>query len=396
MNNENSKATVMVVDDTPANLKLLEEMLQGRGYRVVQFPRGAMALKAAAKNPPDLILLDIMMPEMDGFEVCRRLKVDEILKDIPVLFISALDGTDDKVKAFSAGGLDYVTKPFQEEEVLARVEIHLRLRSLQRQLSEQNENLEWLVAERTRDLAKAYERLQEVDRLKNDFFCMISHEIRTPANGVLGVGHMILELCPDSEDGVLAADLFTQSALRLQNLIDDATLIVDMEALALESGEAMSFESLLDNARTSLPEIEISIEQQAGAASFFPRGFPPLLKKSLKSTILLAASFSGSNGAVDGTAMVEEQVLRVQFKLDALSLSEEQAADFFKIESRARSASSAESLGLAPVVAHQIITTFGGAMQLIKGEGDNGYLEVVFSAEPGGAGRVLPYTGKLR
>jgi len=127
MNNENPTATIMVVDDTPANLKVLEEMLQSRGYRVLLFPRGAMVLKAAAKNPPDLILLDIMMPEMDGFEVCRRLKADKSLKDIPVLFISALEDTDSKLQAFSEGGLDYVTKPFQENEVIARVSVHLKL-----------------------------------------------------------------------------------------------------------------------------------------------------------------------------------------------------------------------------------------------------------------------------
>lgn len=153
MHNENKAATIMVVDDIPANLKLLEEMLQGRGYRVMQFPCGAMALKAAAKNPPDLILLDIMMPEMDGFEVCRRLKADENLKEIPVLFISALDGTDDKVKAFSAGGLDYVTKPFQETEVLARVETHLELHRVRRELKKHNLQLEDLVREKVKEIA---------------------------------------------------------------------------------------------------------------------------------------------------------------------------------------------------------------------------------------------------
>lgn len=153
MNNKNKAATIMVVDDTPANLKLLEEMLQGRGYRVVQFPRGAMALKAAAKNPPDLILLDIMMPEMDGFEVCRQLKADENLKDIPVLFISALDGTNDKVKAFAAGGVDYVSKPFHDAEVLARVETHLKLQRVQRELEKHNVQLESLVREKVKEIA---------------------------------------------------------------------------------------------------------------------------------------------------------------------------------------------------------------------------------------------------
>jgi len=153
MHNETPTATIMVVDDTPANLKLLETMLQGRGYRVVQFPRGAMALQAAARNPPDLILLDIMMSEMDGFEVCRRLKADESLKDIPVLFISALDGTDDKIKAFAAGGLDYVTKPFQEEEVLARVKTHLELRRVRQELHERNLHLEDLVQQKVKEIS---------------------------------------------------------------------------------------------------------------------------------------------------------------------------------------------------------------------------------------------------
>ena len=146
-------ATIMVVDDTPANLKLLEEMLQSRGYRVVQFPRGAMALKAAAKNPPDLIMLDIMMPEMDGFEVCRRLKANESLKEIPVLFISALDDTDSKLQAFSEGGVDYVTKPFQEAEVLARVKTHLELWRVWRELEKHNFQLEDLVREKVKEIA---------------------------------------------------------------------------------------------------------------------------------------------------------------------------------------------------------------------------------------------------
>ena len=145
-------ATIMVVDDTPANLKLLEEILQGQGYRVLQFPRGDMALKAAAKNPPDLILLDIMMPEMNGFEVCQQLKADERLQDIPVLFISSLDDTESKLQAFSKGGVDYVTKPFQEAEVLARVKTHLELQRVRRELQRYNLHLEDLVREKVQEI----------------------------------------------------------------------------------------------------------------------------------------------------------------------------------------------------------------------------------------------------
>jgi len=129
----------MVVDDQPANLKLLEDLLTQQGHAVRSFPRGRLALEASARTLPDLILLDINMPEMDGFEVCKRLKADEKLSHIPVLFLSALNETRDKVNAFRAGGVDYITKPFQLEEVRARVETHLQLhraRQVERELLE--------------------------------------------------------------------------------------------------------------------------------------------------------------------------------------------------------------------------------------------------------------------
>ena len=147
--------SIMVVDDTPANLRLLDDLLRQQGYQVRLFPRGALALKAAEKHPPSLILLDIMMPEMDGFEVCRQLKAHPALKDIPVIFISALADTDNKLKAFAHGGMDYVTKPFQEGEVLARVRTHLALYDMQQAQARQQAQLEALVSERTADLLRA-------------------------------------------------------------------------------------------------------------------------------------------------------------------------------------------------------------------------------------------------
>lgn len=124
--------TVMVVDDQPANLKLMEDMLRRAGYQVQSFPRGRMALAAAADHAPDLILLDINMPEMDGFEVCARLKSDPCLRTIPIIFLSAQNEMQDKVRAFRAGAMDYITKPFQIEEVHARVETQLELQRVRR------------------------------------------------------------------------------------------------------------------------------------------------------------------------------------------------------------------------------------------------------------------------
>src|SRR5580704_6530485 len=126
------KGDILVVDDQPANLKLMEDILKQEGYGVRSFPRGRLALAAAAQQPPDLILLDINMPEMDGFEVCKRLKADKLLAAIPVIFLSALNDTKDKVRGFRSGAVDFISKPFQFEEVQARVQIHLELRRAQR------------------------------------------------------------------------------------------------------------------------------------------------------------------------------------------------------------------------------------------------------------------------
>ncbi len=143
----------MVVDDLPENLEVLRDMLEARGYRVLLFPSGPMALRAASKNPPDLILLDITMPEMDGYEVARHLKEDERLREIPILFISALSRIEEKVKAFKAGGVDYVTKPFQFDEVHARIETHLKLHRMKQELERHNLYLEDLVREKVQEIS---------------------------------------------------------------------------------------------------------------------------------------------------------------------------------------------------------------------------------------------------
>ncbi len=386
---EQERATIMVVDDAPANLTLLRDMLSAKGYRVVMFPGGTMALNAAAKNPPDLILLDIDMPDMDGFEVCERLKADDALKDIPVIFISAMSKTEDKIKAFSVGGIDYVTKPFQFEEVHARVETHLKIQSLQHRLSEENNILDRLVAERTEALAEAYIRVRSLSQIKDDFLRMISHELRTSANGVLGIGDMIVDLCPASEDRTLYADLFRQSSLRLRNLIDDAILIADMENSTEKNGVEMTYSVLFDEVRAALPDILISVGQTVSLPAagiqldkVFLKGDPTLLKRALETILLLAISFSRDKHAA--RMMLGEagaQFLRVHLDVDDLSLSAGQAAEFFEIESTVRSASTAESLGLSPVVAHKIIRAFGGELRLVKGDGNTGYLEAILLVE---------------
>jgi len=159
-----ARANILIADDTITNLQLLSVMLESRGFYVFKASDGPSALALARKTLPDLILLDIRMPGMDGFDVCRQLKVDPATHSIPVIFVSALDEQDDKIQGFAVGGVDYVTKPFQSKEVLARVETHLTLRNLQRQLEAQNLQLQQEIHERKKvesALQKAKEALEE-------------------------------------------------------------------------------------------------------------------------------------------------------------------------------------------------------------------------------------------
>ncbi len=176
-------SNIMIVDDQPANLKVLSEILKERGYTVRPVPSGKLALSAATLEAPDLFLLDIMMPDMDGYETCKRLKEIPAIKDIPVIFISALDNTDGKVKGFEAGGVDYITKPFESTEVLMRVDKHLELHHLQKKLEFQNNELTTTLDK----LRNTQQRLIEFKKMAalGIIVIGIAHEINTPVGNGL-------------------------------------------------------------------------------------------------------------------------------------------------------------------------------------------------------------------
>lgn len=198
---------ILIVDDNAANLDLLGAVLRERQYRVRAVPSGAMALAAARRHPPELVMLDVNMPGMDGYETCEAFKQDPVLARIPIIFISALDDPLDKVRAFRVGGRDYVTKPFSAEEVLVRVEHQVNLGRLQRELEIQNQNL-----------VDANLKLKEVNTLKTNFTTMLVHDIRSPLT-VLG---LVLERMgeggPGQED---AMDKAGASIARIRTLLDE-------------------------------------------------------------------------------------------------------------------------------------------------------------------------------
>lgn len=296
---------ILAVDDNPKNLKVLAALLSNHSYLVDYAFSGIEALKLIENENYDVILLDIMMPEMDGFETCEKIRQVEKNKDIPVIFLTARTETDSITRGFQVGGYDYVTKPFRSDELLARVRTHVELKRHRDKQKEMNRWLEEKVEERTQELSqaklkleKANRELTSLDHAKNEFLRMINHEIRTPLNAILGFttflkdelkSHPVLEMVefldiasvrlekflmvvlqitelitrdkPFHSELVVVRDLVTEARLRLQNAILSKKIRVGMEGdafnIKIPGNKKLlcaCFESLLDNAVKYSPE----------------------------------------------------------------------------------------------------------------------------------------------
>lgn len=217
---------ILVVDDTPVNLRLLSQMLSERGYSVRAVTSGPRALASVQATPPDLILLDIKMPDMDGYQVCQHLKADEQSRDIPIIFISALSETEDKVQAFAVGGVDYVTKPFRVEEVLARVQTHLGLRNLQKQLQKANSELE----RRLQELAHSNVELEVRNEELDAFAHTVAHDLRNPLSALTlhtsWVQHSWSTMLPN--EGQESLDIIAQSGARIGRIVEELLLLANV------------------------------------------------------------------------------------------------------------------------------------------------------------------------
>lgn len=227
---KDSPSSILIVDDVPANLSLLTDILKGHGYKVRPAPNGRLALEAARRLPPDLILLDIDMPDMDGYAVCRALKSTPELADIPVLFISALNETRDKLRAFGEGGQDYITKPFHVEEVLARVGTHLELRRARQELAARNAALEHALE----DLRRAQDHLVQSEKMAalGVMAAGVAHEINNPLNFIKAGSQSLRN---DIRD-LLSLVAFCEDQIRPESrpALDEAKRKMDYAALTRE------------------------------------------------------------------------------------------------------------------------------------------------------------------
>nr|WP_315400570.1 EAL domain-containing protein [uncultured Duganella sp.] len=260
LSEQHTKGEVLIVEDTPASLKLLSDLLTEAGYYVRQAPNGELALWTAQSRPPELILLDIRMPGIDGFEVCRRLKESPELCNVPVIFLSAQHDTDDKVRGFALGAVDFIAKPFQAEEILARTDAHVRLSRAQHALTLERALLEQRVAERTEELAREVEQ-----RRANEEFLRLASKVYEATQDAIVV--------TDREARIVAANpAFTQISGYA------AEEVIGKNVVMLHAGEqdAAAFEQMLQSVmNTGLWSGEIMARRKNGET------YPGLLSASV-------------------------------------------------------------------------------------------------------------------
>ena len=356
----------MIVDDEPENLNVLEVVLTTRGYRVSAFRSGEMALAAAEHDLPDLLLLDIRMPGMDGYEVCRRFKADERLRAIPIIFLSAQSRVSEKVHAFEAGGVDYVVKPLAEVEVLARVGTHLRLRRHQL-------HLEDLVERRVGELAEAHRRLHIWDEAKSQWLGVLSHEMRTPLNGLIGISELLfMDLPPGSEHHALRG-IYDESLQRVEKLMDDAQTLalIDVEAEGFAASPlrlAQVLRSAVEMSCILAPGSKVGADVDA-VEDIAVDGDLELLKRAFTDLLLTAVHCVATGEPITLETRVSDGLAHVAIGTQGSPLSVEALATFFEVGGQRMLLKHGGDFGLGAALASRIIRLFNGHVAVRNGAG---------------------------
>ncbi|MEI6351438.1 MAG: response regulator [Verrucomicrobiota bacterium] len=356
---------ILVVDDTPANLELLTSILKSNGYKVRPVPNGLAGLQAAKSEPPDLILLDINMPEMNGYEVCRRLVADAVLKNIPVLFITALGETEDKVMAFNCGGVDYITKPYRDQEVLARVRTHLRLRQLQLEVEAHNAHLEETVRIRTREITEAHARLAILDEAKTDFLSLISNELVAPIDGLFELTSHVLEECQSHTISGSLPQLIESTQHKIRTFLNDALLLtqikVDEKSLQSKTSLDLVCRQAVGNVSAKAVSRNVHFGDLPGSSHFIV-GNSALLTKALEALLEAALQFSKSGEAIRFSSSVSDTEVLLVISTTGSHVPEAILSQFFDILAMENDLIPPGFLGLRMPVAQRIISIYDGSV----------------------------------
>jgi two-component system sensor histidine kinase/response regulator len=364
-----SDPLVLLVDDNPVNLDLLGTLLRGAGCITRAAISGRRGLDVARLAPPDLVMLDINMPEMDGYETCRTLKSDPELQHIPVIFISALDDPFDKVKAFQCGGADYVTKPFQAEEVLARVRHQFGLSRLQRELRERNRTLE-----------EANLRLQEAKRMRDGFTAMLVHDLRSPLTSIglaLEVYREEREISPRTLDGC------QQSLAKVLGLIQDLLEVLrgdggDMPLQFHSEAPQAFFDLVKEHFQPQAEHKGITFSVNLGDLPESMRIDPLRLERAFANLLGNALKFTPPGGRIEVRAECEagsgdragRPWLRVDIIDSGRGIPEDLLPHVFEPYYQTSEADRSHGVGLGLAIVKRIVAAHGGRVDVQSREGE--------------------------
>lgn len=369
MNTDNaSEGVILVVDNDPDNLGVLFDYLDSVGFKVLLVQNSENALIQAESKKPDIILLDILMPGLDGFETCRRLKENDKTRDIPVIFMTALSDTTDKVKGFKMGAVDYITKPFQQEEVLARVNTHLTIRKLQQQLEAKNALLEEQV-----------EQLSELNASKDKFISMISHDLQSPFSSLRGLIQFtaenlegynkselgnIMDLLGNSTDNLYALieNLLTWSRIQ-RGVLEHCPQPIDIRDIVTQNINLFT-----QNAEDKQITFRNLIEERTAVYADFN-----MVNAVIRNLISNALKFTKSGGRVEFSAKQNGEYVEVSVTDTGIGISKEHLSKLFRIDARYKRLGTdrEKGTGLGLILCKEFIEKHGGTIW-IESEVDQG------------------------
>ncbi len=366
-------ANIVVVDDTPDNVRLLMSLLSDQGYQIRPALDGPYALEMIRSAPPDLILLDVIMPKMDGFEVCEQLKADARLREIPVIFISALTAVFDKVKAFSLGAVDYIAKPFQTAEVLARINTHLALRQLQKNL--QQEVVKRSASEE--QLRQLNQELQEVNANKNKFFSIIAHDLRNPVTTFSQLCELIVENFDrySAEDIKRLTILQRDSAQQLNALLDNLLTWANAQQATLEfQPHPVNLKKVIEK---NLNLLALNAEKKRiTLKSSVHEPIMVYADDHMMNTVVLnllsnALKFTDAQGTVNVSVTPNGSEVEFAVSDTGIGIPEERLSNLFRIDSKYKQIGTAgeRGTGLGLILCKEFVERHGGKIWVESARG---------------------------
>ncbi len=369
------RSTILIVDDTPASIDVLVEALERVEFRLLVAQSADEVFERIANIRPDIILLDILMPGTDGFEVCRRLKADEDTKDIPVLFMTALSDTSDKIRGFELGAADYITKPFQHEEVLARIKAHLTIRKLQQDLND----------------ALVRRSKRQMEELRQNIIASLPHEFYTPLNGIFGFANIIVETHDrmSKESIVEYVRFIYESAERLHRTIQNYLTYAEIEIIASNPEQVKKCQNgTMSNSKVQIEYIakenavrakrmsDLVIESEAVPVFTIPIS-ESYFHKLMQELIENAFKFSNAGTKVHIRTAIQDDKFRIYISDKGRGMSAEQIAEVGAYMQFERRIYEQQGTGLGLIIAKRLAEIHKGRLTVESGGKNHGVRYIV-------------------